>query len=177
MVITETAGGIEIETELPRRKGLSSWLGSGGASVTYEIRVPRTVAVKARTVNGNVAIEEVAGAVEARSTNGRIRLTEVAGPAEGRTTNGSVNAEMSQVGGQIRLSSTNGAIRLALPRGEGVHLDAKTVNGRVRLDSQLGLHAERRGKRFSGALFGGGERIDVSTVNGSITIDVDGSTI
>jgi len=88
------------------------------------------------------------------------------------TTNGRLEIEVAQVaGGGVRLETTNGSIELRLPRSAKADVRARAVNGGVRTsDLEVESSGEPARRRVEGRLNGGGPLIQISTVNGGITL-------
>ncbi len=175
IVARDSGSTLRIETELPS-SSILGWLrgSNGGASVHYVVMVPEMARVGARSTNGHVKVAGVQGGVDCKSTNGNVMLSDVGGPVAARTTNGKVNADVITVDGPIELASTNGSLAVSLPPGAGADLTARTTNGRVRVDGDLDATISKRTK-VEGALAGGGDLLDLRTVNGSITIEASGA--
>lgn len=177
IVIHQSDGVLDIETDHP--KGASSLLGwlfgrsSHNASVSYELRVPRTAEITIRTVNGNVSTVGSEGRQRLRSTNGRIEVDDAQRGIDAHTTNGSIDVELTAAADapEIEIGTTNGSITLHLPGDVRGSLEARTVNGTVRTDLPLTLRGSYSKRRVNADLNGGGGgRIVLRTTNGSIRI-------
>lgn len=170
---------LEVRTRPPRGSdGVSGWLTGGHvqARVTYRVTLPRGVSLAAKTVNGDVFLDAVSGTVTAATTNGQIHIVEGVGEAKASTTNGNIRAEFVELarGGNVELRTTNGGIAVFVPATTAADLDASTVNGAVTTDFAVlvdGSTAWRR-KSLRGAINGGGGRITLETVNGSIQLRI-----
>ncbi|MBS7531220.1 DUF4097 family beta strand repeat protein [Hazenella sp. IB182353] len=119
--------------------------------------------VNAIAVNGRVQLENiVANTVEARSVNGGIELNQVDGILSGRTTNGSLSVITTHINKKMTLTSTNGSIRIQTEEEpEHATFITETDNGRVDLFDKY---------KKSAVLGNGDPQIELSTVNGSITV-------
>lgn len=140
--------------------------------VNYHVRVPRWAVVRARTTNGDVAVEGVTGRVVANTTNGAISGRELSGGVEARATNGQVTVELRAVGEDpIDVRTTNGHVRLTLPGDAKANVSASCVNGTIDVAGvTLDLMGEQSRRRVRGRMNGGGTPIEVATVNGRVTI-------
>jgi DUF4097 and DUF4098 domain-containing protein YvlB len=148
-------------------------------------------AVSATSTNGAIEFFGLNGAATARTTNGRIKMDEIQGPMEASTTNGSIVAAMSRSTDdrKMRFSTTNGTIELRLPTGLKNDVRASTSNGsiEIKLPSTAAFHIAARTsgssirsdfnvegevtkKRVEGKVGGGGALLDLSTSNGSISL-------
>ncbi len=146
----------------------------------------------ARTSNGAVELDKVSGAMTARTSNGRIRLSGLRGSADVETSNGPIDAEIAEPqegAGQVfrssngsisvkldrwsrnplRITTSNASITLALPEGVNADVRASTSNGRVSSDYEVAARDFRK-NRLEGRLGAGGERIELTSSNGSIRI-------
>jgi hypothetical protein len=140
-------------------------------SVDYLVAVPAGVRVDARTVNGGVTIADVTSEVVARTTNGSITLGTAGGRVSGRTVNGSVRARLDgwRAGGAVELKTVNGSVTALLPADASAEVALETTNGRVKSEFPVAVsHGDRRSLR--GTLGGGGGRVALETVNGSVTL-------
>lgn len=167
--IAESVSGnsVKVETKLDR----GNW-SRGGGSVEYTVRVPRSVEVKAVTVNGGVDVRGIEGRVVAEATNGGVRAREIGGPIEASTTNGGVDVELTRVAPEgAKLECTNGGIELRLPKDAQASISARVTNGGIDTGG-LAIQAvgESSRRRLNGNLNGGGPRISLEGTNGGIRI-------
>ena len=150
-----------------------------GASfeVRYRVKAPRSVTVRASTVNGGVEVRALSGRVVARTTNGGVVATDIGGALEAQTVNGGVKASFSSIGSSdVRLGTVNGGVRVSLPASAKATVNATWVNGGFDTNG-LKFEIRESGKRhFEGVLNGGGTLINVNTVNGGIRIGSSSET-
>jgi DUF4097 and DUF4098 domain-containing protein YvlB len=161
---------------------------SNGAVKVWDVAGDWTL----RTSNGAVELDKLSGSVTARTSNGRIRLSGVHGRADVETSNGSIDADIPEpqsgapfvfrssngsvtvklhrwANNPLRVSTSNASITLALPEGVNADVRATTSNGRVTSDFEVS--AREFGKnRLEGRLGAGGERIELTSSNGSIRL-------
>jgi len=169
--IDETAGGVTIETEYPRR-GSGGWGRDVSMSVHYTIRVPVQSDLDLGTVNGKVRVEGVNGELDLHTTNGGIIVEDAGGHVSARTTNGGIDVELAQVssGEDMTFRTTNGGITLLLPSDIRATLTARTTNGGIHTDFPITIQGSFGKNRLEGDLNGGGGSIELRTTNGSIRI-------
>jgi len=196
---SESESGLDIEIETPRR-----WNRRG--SVNLELRVPRGTrlevtasngkvgvegmhaAVRARSSNGAVQIEDVEGDIEvqssnarvgcagcrgrliARSSNGKIEIVSHRGSIDAATSNGLIRASLAELRGPLVLATSNGRIALELPEGVDADVDARVDNGIIRNQRSLDRCTHSSGGRLAGTLGHGGIPIKLRTSNGSISL-------
>lgn len=120
---------------------------SSGASFT--IAVPPVVAVKAKTVNGQIKLAGTEGDADVGTTNGAVRLANVKGTTRVQTSNGKVIAK--DVIGDVDIRTSNGAVELV--RVGDRRVKAGTSNGRIRAEQLRG-------------------NVDLRTGNGSIDLEI-----
>jgi hypothetical protein len=97
----------------------------GSARVSFDLEVPRGMAVTARSSNGRIEVADVARAALS-TNNGPVVARRIADELDVSTANGSVVAE--EVGGSTSLHTNNGAIRAVRIDGP---LRADTSNGPI----------------------------------------------
>jgi DUF4097 and DUF4098 domain-containing protein YvlB len=173
--VTPSAGGLRVVTHYPKRDngGLFDWMfgDNVGASVSYDVTVPRTMSLDIEDTNGAVEVSDVRGSHEIRTTNGHITLARCAGDVDAETTNGGINAELLSVtpGKSVRLETTNGGIHLAAPSSLAAEIDAANSNGSINTELPVtSTHMSRHSLR--GTINGGGPSLRLRTTNGSIDI-------
>jgi len=180
IAVVEHSGGVTVCALYPTRRAEPSCTAEGptqqsvraaNLSVTFRVGVPDGVAFIARTVNGAVTAEGLAGNVEAKSVNGSITIG-TDGRAEASTVNGAIRASVGVVDdfGELAFRTTNGSITLTLPENVDAEFDGGTTSGSIRSDFPLEVTGRYGPKRLSGVLGSGGDHILLRSVNGSIRI-------
>lgn len=169
--IDATDERIHIETRYPERRERGR---HDAASVDYTLYVPRSAELdEIELVNGSLILDGIAGDVAASLVNGEVEARGLTGDAEISTVNGELEIELAELDDdrKVELSSVNGSVRLEVPGSAGAEVEASTVHGDIRND--FGLAVDRSGivgKSLEGTFGGGGARILLSNVNGSIDI-------
>jgi hypothetical protein len=98
---------IEVRT-VYTRQGLHN----GG--VSYQVTVPKDIgSLLAKTANGSISAENIAGDVTMKSENGAITATNLKGAFSLDTTKGSISAVCTDLAGDGHHHTTNGSITLA----------------------------------------------------------------
>jgi DUF4097 and DUF4098 domain-containing protein YvlB len=92
--------------------------------------------------------------------------------ADASTVNGSVIVTMGRMNTQegATFKTVNGEIQLNLPAVVDVNLRAETLNGSVRSDFPITVQGSMSPRRLRGTIGNGGPELQVSTVNGGITL-------
>jgi hypothetical protein len=139
--------------------------------IRFEVRVPAGVTLVARTVNGEVRAESLQSDITAHTVNGSIDVATTM-TAAASTVNGSVTVTMGRL--DLRDGATfktvNGEIALNLPPGFDADLRAETLNGSVRSDFPITAQGSMSPRRLRGRIGNGGPELNLSTVNGGITL-------
>jgi Putative adhesin len=139
--------------------------------VRFEVRVPVGVNFVGRTVNGGIEAVDLPAEAEAYTVNGSVRVS-AAGETRAETVNGSIRASMGRSDGRDPLSfkTVNGGITVELPASTEADVHAETVNGGIETDFPLTVKGKWVGRRIDGQIGAGGRRLELETVNGSITL-------
>ncbi|WP_367915479.1 DUF4097 domain-containing protein [Leadbetterella sp. DM7] len=157
-------------------------------TVNITLQVPDNGSFRLRTVsNGDIKVENVSGEFELSNVNGGITLQNISGSAVANTTNGGITATFNRVSPDtpMAFSTLNGKIDLSFPASFKGNIRAKTDQGDVYSDFEIGFLKEdpkvvRTGEKgfskiettrwVTGTLNGGGPEVMMKTVNGSIYI-------
>lgn len=170
---------VRVESRPPRLSGF------GGHEIEWTIKVPKGVIVDLRTVNGGVRINGLQGEVHAKTTNGGIKGTNViANILEASSVNGGIEIQFGSpldAGATVDLETVNGGVEIELPGESKASINARAVNGGVRVtDLEVKRTEESRSsdakRRLEGTLNGGGAKVTISTTNGGVRISRSGTT-
>ncbi|MBA3887313.1 MAG: hypothetical protein H0X67_16515 [Acidobacteria bacterium] len=99
-------------------------------------------------------------------------LANLAGQVKGSTTNGAVRVVLdgpTWTGPGLDVETRNGAVQLAIPEGYSARLEARTENGRTRVDFPMTVQG-RIDRGVEADLGSGGPVIRVGTTNGGIQV-------
>ena len=178
----EHAGGVTVCVVYPApadRPANECRPGGGGQNnnrdndtrVDFTVQVPAGIGLLARTVNGSIDAQGLQGDAEATTVNGSVNLS-TAGTARATTVNGSINATMGSAvwPNGAKFTTVNGEVTLRLPRTVNADVRVSTVSGGIRSDFPLQLSGDPGPKHAEGVLGGGGQRLDVTTVNGAVNL-------
>ncbi|HVR43128.1 MAG TPA: DUF4097 family beta strand repeat-containing protein [Thermoanaerobaculia bacterium] len=139
------------------------------SEIDFRITVPPRVELAAKTVNGRVEVEGVAGAMKLESVNGRIAVSTPDAEVTATTVNGAIRAEFLRNFRGARLRTVNGSIAVEVPADASLDLDIRQVNGSFRTDLPVVVDSSgRTGTR--GSLHGGQFPLEIDTVNGSVRL-------
>jgi hypothetical protein len=131
LVVNTSQDDNRIVVEVPappdsRAIHIGSWQ---SPSVSLVVTAPRTVNVVARTGDGSISADNLAGTVELNSGDGSIQARNVAGSLRVRTGDGSI--DVTDATGRVEADSGDGSVELS---GRLEALDVRTGDGAVRLD-------------------------------------------
>jgi hypothetical protein len=162
----------------------STW----GTEVSFDLRVPPGLELRATTLNGGVGVSGVTAAVTVETGNGAVDLRGCSGPVRVETQNGGIRADLA--GSQVQLATKNGgidanleasgplsgslttmngAISVGITDAASTKLSCVTTNGGVRVTRALGGRGASQGS-FQAQLGAGEGALEVRTVNGAITV-------
>jgi len=177
-------GRVDVELRVPRDLKVSVVAANGRICVSG-----LRAAVRARSSNGAVRVENVTGDIDiatsnakvssactcgklvARSSNGKIELEDHCGSIDASTSNGLIRASMEGMGEEgVQLATSNGRIVLELPEKVDAEVDIRVDNGVIRNDRKLCKAARERSGQLRGRLGEGGAPIKLRTSNGSISL-------
>lgn len=164
----------------------------------FTVTMPRAMALVIKTeIGGDLKVQSVTGDIEINNQNGEVQLEGIAGSTVVNTMNGEVRATYTKAPNKlIAITSMNGEINLLVPSSTKANVRLRTQNGSIFTDfkeSALRTKSERTktkkdrnnsatdiapdsepsltgGKLVSGALNGGGADINISSMNGKITL-------
>jgi DUF4097 and DUF4098 domain-containing protein YvlB len=187
---TQNDNHIDVKVEWPRHKGFSFGLSKSAKLI---VSVPRSSDILAKSGDGSIDVERVAGKIELRSGDGSIQARDLAGDVNAQTGDGSItlDGKFSTVrarsgDGSVRIhaasgttaasdwdiSTGDGSVTLELPDGFNAELDAHTGDGRVAVHELTlsNVTGEISRNTVKGRLGSGGPVVRVRTGDGSITL-------
>jgi len=187
---TQTDNRIEVKVEWPRHKGISFGVSKSAKLI---VSVPASSDISAKSGDGSIDVERIAGKVTLQSGDGSIQARDLAGDVNVQTGDGSItldgkfSALRARSGdGSVRvhaapgataasdwdISTGDGSVTLELPEGFNAELDAHTGDGHVEVhDLTLSnVTGEIRRNTVKGRLGSGGSVVRVRTGDGSIRL-------
>jgi hypothetical protein len=98
--------------------------------VSYDIQVPRGVAVQASGAAGAITLTSLAGPVSAQTTTGLISATGLDSPtASLKSRAGGINATFTSAPASVHASTNVGPISISVPRSASYHVELRTFVG------------------------------------------------
>jgi len=146
------------------------------SKITFSVKVPRGVVLKAETTNGGIRGRDLKSVVEANTTNGNVDVS-TSEWASGHSTNGHVDVTMGKANwtGELDLATTNGGITVSLPASAEFKVRAATTNGNIRTDFPITVQGTFGTKNVSGTVGAGGRELKLATTNGGIEVRKSGA--
>lgn len=141
-------------------------------SLHFTVRLPRGVRVRANSVNGGIEVSGARSEVVARTVNGRIDVATSEGPVDAQTVNGAINVRMESLSStaDMEFETVNGSVRVDAPANLAADVSMSTVNGSLTSDFPLTVQGRISKHRINAAVNGGGRRLTMRTVNGSVEL-------
>ncbi len=187
---SQTGDRISVEVTRPRREGLHF---GPSPSARLIVSLPAASNVTARSCDGSIEVERLAGRIELRSGDGSIRARELSGDVTAHTGDGSITLDgrfsalrATSGDGSVRIhaaagttpsadwdiSTGDGSVTLEIPDGFNGELDAHTGDGGVHVEDidVSNVTGESRRNSVRGRIGAGGHGLRVRTGDGSITI-------
>ena len=145
--------------------------------VDYVLEVPPGLKVRVTNVNGNCAIDSIAGEfVQISVTNGNASVMDISGSAFANVVNGNIKGNVTLTGLEfIELETVNGWIDLYIPRSTSAMLRADAFPGGVEVRNLDVLYFEKTRTHVYGRLGAGDGRIQLGVINGPIRMTGYGS--
>jgi DUF4097 and DUF4098 domain-containing protein YvlB len=188
---TQSGDRISVEVKNPHRRTGIHFGPSPSAKLI--VSLPASSDVTARSGDGSIDVERLAGRIELRSGDGSIRARDLAGDVTVQTGDGSIaldgkfSAVRARSGdGSVRvhaapgtsagadwdISTGDGSVTLEIPDGFNAELDAHTGDGGVHVEDVAvsNVTGEIRRNSIRGRLGSGGHEVRVRTGDGSITV-------
>lgn len=179
--VVPSANGITICSVYPSDGGQANYCegGRGGrsdnrdndVSVDYTVKLPAGVRFAPKTVNGSVTALGLRSDVNGTSVNGNVKIR-TTGLASAKSVNGSIEAAMGVASwsGSLDFKTVNGSIDLTLPPGASADVHATTMSGNFRSDFPVTMNGRLEERKVEGRIGAGGRELNLTTVNGAITV-------
>jgi len=143
---------VTVEARVPKHDGFGIHFGNY-RSAKLVVSVPATSNVAARSGDGSIDIERVAGRLDLRSGDGAIHGREISGDVKAHTGDGSIG--LTDVAGTLEITTGDGSVRAS---GRLTAVRARSGDGGVVIHADSGSVAS--------------SDWDISTGDGSITLEI-----
>ena len=188
--VEQQGNHVQVSVTQPKRDHVFKF---NSRSATLIVSLPASSDVAARSGDGSIDIERIAGHVQLRSGDGSIRGRMLGGDVDADTGDGSIKLDGTLTGLHVRtgdgsvtiraesgsvpssdwdIVTGDGSVTLEVPDGFGAELDAHTGDGGIHIrDVALSNVTGKLGKSdLRGRLGNGGRTLRVRTGDGSITV-------
>ncbi len=187
---TQDGNKIRVDVRVPARHAFGFHM---SRSAKLIVSLPAASDLTAKSGDGSIDVERVAGRIDLRSGDGSIKARSLDGDVSVTTGDGSVAvdgrfaslrarsgdgslrltaAPGSRVARDWDVSTGDGSVTFDIPNDLNADLDAHTGDGRIRLDgiSVSNVQGELRRNSVRGQLGSGGATLRIRTGDGSITL-------
>jgi len=178
IVVRKNNNRMDIRVDRPDSQGghFLDWVfgpGKPNCTVDFWIKIPYDTDIEATSVNGSIEALDIRGRSKFSTTNGRIAAENMQGPVDAGTTNGSILVDIREkrLLDNMDIHTVNGSIKLRLADDVDANISISTVNGSINSDFPLQIEGKWGPKNANGELGRGGKNIELSTVNGSVSLE------
>jgi hypothetical protein len=149
--------------------------GHNRARVYFKIRLPRSLHLTVKNVNGNVSARGLGLSADLSTVNGSIDGT-TAEWARLQTVNGSIRGRFGSANwtGRLDIATVNGRIELELPDNLSTEVEMSSVSGRLESDFPLTIQGRIGPTDVRGTIASGGRELRLRTVNGGVRLSKGG---
>jgi len=181
---------ITVDVHAPRVTGFTFHM---SRSAKLIVSMPAATDLTARSGDGSIDVERIAGKLDLHSGDGSIKARSLNGDVSATTGDGSIHIDgafdalrVHTGDGSVTIAARNsgrtahdwdistgdGSVTLDFPKGLGAELDAHTGDGRIRLEdvSVSDVNGEIRRNTIRGRLGDGGASLRIRSGDGSITL-------
>jgi DUF4097 and DUF4098 domain-containing protein YvlB len=136
------------------------------------LRLPTRVALRVNDIAGHVRVGEIDGPVRINDVAGALDIARVNGAPHINDIAGSVTLAVGEVGAEgVQINDIAGRVELAVEAGTNADLDIGDISGRIDVDvPNVTVVGKIDPEHFQGKIGGGGPRITISDIAGSVRI-------
>ena len=124
----------------------------------------------ANTVSGEIVVRDHHGELTTNSVSGEVAASGALTRVHSTTVSGELALDVTAGASSIDASSVSGDVTVRLPEGEGVHVSANAVSGRLVVDGRDHNRGSLPGHRVDVTTGDGRSRLSASTVSGHVTL-------
>src|SRR5581483_3668796 len=171
-IVEHTPDRLVIRNENDKRGFWDLFKGGGEMRTRVTLKLPRRVKLDVSGVNGYVAVGEIDDRVAVSGVNGQLRVPQAAGSGSFSGINGKIEVTAKDLGQKgIDVSGVNGPIELRFASGVNADIDVSGLNGGFNDQGANVVMGEKHSEHnFTGKIGSGGAPINISGVNGSVTL-------
>lgn len=139
--------------------------------ISFDAQMPRRSGLRARSINGDLALSGVTGRILFETANGSAALSDLGGSLQGSASNGDVTVALGGGywdGSGVDVDATNGDVAFQAPDGYAAHFILHSTNGSTGSDypGGSGTLDSPTQSSFEQTLGSGGATLKGETVNG-----------
>lgn len=147
------------------------------------LRVPMSVSLRLKTVDGEIEVTGVRGEIDVSATDGNIVLEDVAGGVVAYSVDGNLTVSLARVplASPMSLATDDGDILFFIPEGLNAAVRISTIDGDFECDVPLSLGSNADGDRavyrssddgvnLEGFIGKGGPLVSLKTIDGNIEL-------
>lgn len=127
-------------------------------------------ALGANTVSGEVVVRDHGGDLTLNSVSGELAASGALSRVHANTVSGELALDVTAGSSSIDVTSVSGDVTLRLPQGEGVHVTANAVSGRLVVDGEEHGGGSIPGRRVDVTTGDGRSRVSATSVSGHVTL-------
>jgi hypothetical protein len=141
------------------------------------LKLPRQIALNTSGVNGRVTIGEVDGEVTVSGVNGRVEVAQALGYSKLSGINGRVSVKIAKLGERgADIDGINGPVDIQFAEEVNADLEVNGINGQVSTQlPNVTVQGKMERNNFRAKIGSGGSPIQVSGINGKVTLSRSGS--
>ncbi len=178
--LLDTGGGAKITTQSGdvKLRGLNGVIEVNVMSGDLSVDDCKSSALSVESKSGDVSLVKIDGTINARAASGDLSLRDCSGKSVSiESVSGNVSADLSQpVSGSVSIRTVNGDTSLAIADGGDCRVTVSTLRGQVSCSVPLAEEA-RTEQRITGKLGEGTGTLDVSGINGDISVKLRDSAV
>jgi DUF4097 and DUF4098 domain-containing protein YvlB len=173
--ITNTGSACKVASNAGdvRLRGLDGPVEVANKSGDVHIADSKVTSLSLESKSGDILLSKIQGNVNARTAAGDITLRECAGKTISvESISGDVHLDLPEpITGNVNVRTVNGDTAVAIADGSDCRVSLSTLRGDVRCDVELNDEA-RLDQHITGRLGEGTGSLDISAVNGDVTMQI-----
>jgi hypothetical protein len=178
VVVEERAGRAEVRVNYGVNSGggWTRWRNTN-VSVAFTIRAPEGTRLTAKSLSGDIRVNDIKGEVSAESISGHVQISGGERVSAAKTMSGDVEIVNTQGQGSLEASSASGAVTLRNVKVR--RLDARSISGNVLLTAvdceRVSIQSMSGDVRYEGPLVRNG-RYELKSHSGEVRVAVSGGS-
>lgn len=154
--------------------GFWRWVaGRRGGRVSHrvELRVPRSVELRATGIHGDLTVGALEGALRLAGIHGNVEVARAAGQANVAGIHGNVTVGLANLSGDgVKVSGVHGQVEFRLAAGLNADVSVSGIHGSVNVDHPAVKVEQDERHNFEAQVGTGGAPIRVSGVHGNVAL-------